>query len=168
MPNLSCYNMQESLEEPDQTPKIMIVDDDKPVRKLLGRMLKMNGNECTLAACAEEARSYISKQNFDLILCDVKMPGESGINFIKYITSEHPDIAVIMVSGVDDPEVAKAAMEIGSYGYIVKPFEFNEIINSVANALHRRKLKIENRDYRRKLDEKVPYALPSCRRRWTG
>ena len=87
MPNLSCYNMQECLEESDYSPKIMIVDDDKPVRNLLCRMLKMNGNECTLAACAEEARSYISTQSFDLILCDVKMPGESGINFIKYTTS---------------------------------------------------------------------------------
>ncbi len=155
MPNLSYYNMQESVKEAHHAPKIMIVDDDRPVRNLLSRMLKVNGNECTLAACAEEARSYISKQNFDLILCDVNMPGESGINFIKYITSEHPDTAVIMVSGVDDPEVAKSAMEIGSYGYIIKPFEHNEIINNVANALHRRNLELENRDYRRKLEKKV-------------
>ncbi len=153
MSNLSCYKMQESIEETDHAPKIMIVDDDKPVRKLLGRILKVNGNECTLAACAEGARSYISKQNFDLILCDVNMPGESGISFIKYITSEHPDTAVIMVSGVDDPEIAKSAMEIGAYGYIIKPFEPNEIINNVANALHRRSLELENRDYRRKLEE---------------
>jgi len=155
MPNLSCYKMQESLEETNHTPKIMVVDDDASVRRLLCRMLKVNGNECTLAACAEEARSYISKQKFDLILCDLKMPGESGMDFIKYILTEHPDTAVIMVTGVDDPEIAEAAMNIGAYGYIIKPFNPNSVTINTSNALRRRNLEIQQRFHRERLDSIV-------------
>ena len=155
MPNLSCYKMQESLEETNHTPKIMIVDDETPVRRLLGRILKVNGNECTLAASAEEARSYISKQNFDLILCDVKMPGESGMDFIQYISTEHPDTAVIMVTAVDDPEIGEAALDIGAYGYIIKPFNPQSVRINASNALRRRNLEVQHRFHRKNLEQQV-------------
>ena len=156
MNNLTYGRMKGFLKGINQDkPKIMIVDDEEPIRRLLGQMLKMNGDRCTLAADAKEARTFLENQSFDLILCDVTMPGESGIDFIRYVLSEYPETAAIMVTAVDDPEVAEAALEIGSYGYIIKPFESNEVMINVSNALRRRKLEIENRRHRENLEKLV-------------
>ena len=156
MKNLAYDRMKGILKETDQDkPQIMIVDDEEPVRRLLGHMLKMNGDTCTLAADAKEARAFMKERNFDLILCDVNMPGESGIDFIRYVLSEYPETAAIMVTAVDDPDVAESALEIGAYGYIIKPFESNEVMLNVSNALRRRKLEIENQRHRENLEKMV-------------
>ncbi|MGP8323531.1 MAG: HD domain-containing phosphohydrolase [Methanosarcinaceae archaeon] len=156
MNNLACDKMKEFLKVTNQDkPRIMIVDDEEPVRRLLGRMLKMNGDTCTPAADAKEARAFMKDQKFDLILCDVSMPGESGIDLIRYVLSEYPETAAIMITAVDDPEVAESALEIGAYGYIIKPFEPNEVMINVSNALRRRKLHIENRCQRKNLEKLV-------------
>jgi putative two-component system response regulator len=128
----------------------MIVDDEEPIRRILGRLLIINDGTCQLAANAAEARTLLRGQNFDLILCDVKMPGESGIDFLRYLLSEYPETAAIMITAVDDP-----ALEIGAYGYIIKPFNANELLINVSNALRRRKLEIENRRYRKNLEKLV-------------
>ena len=156
MKNLAYDRMKGILKGTNQDkPRIMIVDDEEPIRRLLGSMLKMNGDTCTLAADAKEARAFIKDQKFDLILCDVTMPGESGIDFIRYVLFEYPETAAIMVTAVDDPDVAEAALEIGAYGYIIKPFESNEVMINVSNALRRRKLEIENRRHRNNLEKLV-------------
>lgn len=156
MKNQIYERNKRSSEETDQDkPHVMIVDDEAPVRRLLSRMLKESVNECTLAASAEEARSYISKQNFDLILCDVKMPGESGMDFIQYILNNHPDTAVIMVTAVDDPKIGEAALDIGAYGYIIKPFNPQSVRINVSNALRRRNLEIQQRFHRERLEQMV-------------
>jgi putative nucleotidyltransferase with HDIG domain len=156
MNNLTCDRMKGVLKATDQNkPRIMIVDDEEPIRQLLGRILKKDGNTCTLAADAKEARTFMKDQKFDLILCDVTMPGESGIDFIRYVLSEYPETAAIMVTAVDDPDVAESVLEIGAYGYIIKPFESNEVLINVSNALRRRKLEIENRCHRKNLEKMV-------------
>ncbi len=82
---------------------ILVVDDEESVRRLLSRMLLRAGYECILAADAAEARKFIKDRNFELIICDVAMPGESGIDFIQHVTAEYPDTATMMVTAVDDP-----------------------------------------------------------------
>ena len=134
---------------------ILVVDDEESVRHLLSRMLLRGGYECTLAADAAEARKFIKDRNFELILCDVAMPGESGIDFIRYVAAEYPDTATIMVTAVDDPEIAETALEAGIYGYMIKPFNANEVIINVRNSLRRRELEIADRTYRRNLEQKV-------------
>lgn len=156
MKDLSWDRIKEFLKGINQdNPRIMIVDDEEPIRRILGRLLKTNGDSCQLAANAAEARTLLKGQNFDLILCDVKMPGESGIDFIRYLLSEYPETAAIMITAVDDPEVAETALEIGAYGYIIKPFKFNELLINVSNALRRRKLEIENRRHCKNLEKLV-------------
>ncbi len=134
---------------------ILVVDDEESVRRLLSRILLRGGYECTLAADAAEARKFIKNRNFELILCDVAMPGESGIDFIRYVAAEYPDTATIMVTAVDDPEIAETALEAGIYGYMIKPFNVNEVIINVRNSLRRRELEIADRVYRRELEQKV-------------
>ncbi|MBE9484229.1 MAG: response regulator [Bacteroidetes bacterium] len=134
---------------------ILVVDDEESIRCLLNQVLLMGGYECTLAVDAAEARKFIKDRNFELILCDVTMPGESGIDFIRYVGAEYPDTATIMVTAVDDPEIAETALEAGIYGYMIKPFNVNEVIINVRNSLRRRELEIADRTYRSELEQKV-------------
>ena len=147
---------------------ILVVDDEASVRYLLGRMLARDGYECTLAADAEEARKCIQNRNFELILCDVAMPGESGIDFIRYVAAEYPDTATMMVTAVDDPEIAETALEVGIYGYMIKPFNANEMIINVRNSLRRRELEIAERAYRSDLEQKVEERTAELRKTLGG
>ena len=134
---------------------ILVVDDEEQVRRLLNRTLSGAEYTCTLAAGGAEARKCLAKQPFDLALCDVNMPGESGIDLAGHIASEYEDIAVIILTAVDDPKTADAAIEAGTYGYIIKPFNPNELIINIRNALRRRKLEIAGRMYRQDLEQMV-------------
>lgn len=134
--------------------KILIVDDEESVRSLLKRLLESKYT-CALAADAIQARRIIANQDFDLILCDIMMPGESGLALIRYVAQQYPDTAIIMVTGIDDPREAKAALETGVYGYIIKPFDLNQLLINVANALRRRELEMHAKSYRQNLEEIV-------------
>ncbi|MFH1122190.1 MAG: HD domain-containing phosphohydrolase [Pseudomonadota bacterium] len=135
--------------------RILIVDDEGAVRRLLGRLLELDGYECTLAKDAREARAEIGAQDFELVLCDVNMPGESGTEFGQYVLKTYPDTAVVMVTAVDDPKIAERAIDIGAYGYVIKPFKASELKINVGNALRRRRLEIDNRAYRQNLERVV-------------
>ncbi len=147
---------------------ILIVDDEEQIRRMLNRMLTMHGYTCTLSADAAEARKCLDVQSFDLVLCDVNMPGESGIDLTRHIESGYEDTAVIMVTGVDDPQVAEGAVEAGVYGYIIKPFNINEVIINIRNSLRRRELEIANRRYRQDLEQMVEERTVSLRKAMEG
>lgn len=134
---------------------ILIVDDEVQIRNILKRALEREGHDCTLAANASEARKYLNKQAIDLVLCDVKMPGESGVDLVRHIGAEYENTSVIMVTAVEDPEVASTVLETGTYGYIIKPFSQNMILINVQNALRRQKLEIASRVYQQNLQQKV-------------
>ncbi len=133
-------------------PNILIVDDEKPVRQLLKQMLEKKGYTCSQASDANQAREMLKKQSFELVLADINMPGESGLDLVRHVLAEFPQTAAVMVTAVNNPEVAELALEIGAYDYIIKPFERNSVLISVANALRRRRLEVENRLYRQKLE----------------
>lgn len=135
--------------------RVLIVDDEEQIRRLLVRLLERQGHWCAAAGSAEDAAAVLAKYEFDLVLCDVKMPGASGLELATGILERHPDTAVIMVTGVDDPVSAGIAIDAGAYGYVVKPFTHNEVLISVANALRRRRLEIENRVHREQLIETI-------------
>lgn len=131
---------------------ILIVDDEVSIQRMLGRLLEQYGYTCTLASDAKEARLRLEEKEFALILCDVNMPGESGLDLVKHVIENYPHTAAVMVTGLDNPQLASVALEIGAYGYILKPFESNEILINVANALRRRRLEIENKAHRERLE----------------
>src|SRR5580704_576913 len=89
------------LQGPDA--RILIVDDEEPIRRSLVRLLNRAGYECSAAADAAQARQLLSAESFDLMLCDVTMPGESGFSLLTHAHSEHPELAVIMVTSIDSP-----------------------------------------------------------------
>lgn len=147
---------------------ILVVDDDEQIRRMLGRMLAREGYAFTLVADGAEARKCLEKQAIDLVLCDVNMPEESGIELAGYIASNCRDTVVIMITGVDDPNVAGGAIEAGTYGYIIKPFNPNEVIINIRNALRRRELEIANRNYSESLEKMVEDRTASLRRAMEG
>ncbi len=134
---------------------LLIVDDEEWVRKIECLTLENSGYCCTSATCPAEAREHLQQREFDLAILDVTMPGESGLELATEICTETSGTAVLMVTGEDDPSIAKVALEIGTYGYLVKPFQPNELLINVAGALHRHELEIEKRSHREKLEETV-------------
>jgi PAS domain S-box-containing protein len=134
---------------------ILVVDDEGSIRELSRQILKTQGYRCHTASNASHARELLKKDHFDLILSDVNMPGESGLDFLKFVLTQYPRTAVIVVSIMGDPEVAESALNMGVYGYLLKPFTPNEMLLQVANALHRRRLESENRRYREHLEQLV-------------
>lgn len=134
---------------------ILVVDDEEPIRRLLGYLLQTHGYTVTLSPDAQDARRQLDSQPYALMLCDVNMPGESGLDLARKVLSERPDVAAIMVTGLDSPVLANAALDAGAFGYIVKPFEANEVLIGVANALRRRRLELENRLQREDLEDIV-------------
>jgi putative two-component system response regulator len=135
--------------------RILIVDDDPEITKAVARILERDGHVTAAAANVRAARDAVERGPFELVLCDLNMPGESGMDLVRDVVAHEDDIAVVMVTGMDDPALADAALELGAYGYVVKPFRATELTIAVANALRRRRLEIENRAHREHLEHIV-------------
>jgi len=135
--------------------RILIVDDDRTVRELVRRLLERAGYACAAAENGFEARRLLAARRFELIVCDLQMPGESGLDVISHVRRAHPDTAAIMVTGVDDEQLADHALTLGAYGYVVKPFSSTDLAIQVLNALRRRELEIAQRHERERLEQMV-------------
>jgi putative two-component system response regulator len=145
--------------------RVLVVDDVEPVHGSVTPMVVAGGDlECETAGDAAEARALLASRGFSLVICNVDMPGDSGLQLTRWIRAEHPDVAVLMASGVDDPKLVRSVRELGAYGYLVKPFKRHEVELNVANALHRRRLELENRDHRVLLGQRVQKRTEELRR----
>src|SRR5438874_3775905 len=122
--------------------RLLIVDDEPGFRRSVRRTLERGGHMVLEAGNVEDAHDVLSAEAIELLLCDINMPGGSGLQLVRTITAERSDTAVVMLTGVDDPAVANEALAIGAYGYLVKPIEPNEILINVASGLRRRELEI--------------------------
>jgi putative two-component system response regulator len=112
----------------------------------------MEGYLFSLAEDAESALQILAQQHIDLLISDINMSGMSGVELLRIAVQRYPDLAIIMVTGVDDRETAIETLHMGAYGYVTKPFQSNELIINIANALRRRQLEIENRRHREELE----------------
>jgi putative two-component system response regulator len=135
--------------------RILIVDDDRHIRELVRRLLERAGYVCATAENGVDAHRRLASQPFELIVCDLQMPGESGLDVISHVRATYPDTAAIMVTGVDDERLADHALTLGAYGYVVKPFSSTDLAIQVLNALRRRQLEIAQRHERERLEHMV-------------
>jgi DNA-binding response OmpR family regulator len=133
--------------------KVLIVDDEPQVGQLLYRYLSSDGYDCSTALSGEEALKLLEAEEFHLLVTDIVMAGMSGVDLLNIVRPLYPQLAVLIVTSVDDRDTGVLALELGAYGYIIKPFERNEILINVANALERRRLAIVQR-------EKTPSYVP--------
>ncbi|HEY2934017.1 MAG TPA: HD domain-containing phosphohydrolase [Acidobacteriota bacterium] len=145
--------------------KILVLDADLLNRSLLSHWLTAEGYDCSTATSAEEAWSLLEGGNFCLVIWDLVMPGQSGMELLAVTVGRFPDVAVVTAAQIDDRRSAVRALQIGAYGYLVKPFELNEVVISVSNALERRRLLLARRHYQEKLEEEVQKRTEEVRRR---
>lgn len=134
------------------TAATLLVDDDPVVTTLLDAILTPEGYHCSIASNASEARTLLEHHEFAIALVDVMMPGQSGLELAADLIAKHRDLAVVMVTGVDEPSIAQLALDSGAYGYIVKPFRETEVLVTVANAGQRRCLEIEHRSHEERIE----------------
>jgi len=126
--------------------KVLIVDDDATFSRSMGRILTNAGYECRVAGNGAEARDRLNREDdIAAVLCDLRMPGESGLDLVGTVVADFSDAAIVMTTGVDDPPTAALALEMGAYGYLIKPFSANEILITLAGALRRRELETSQR-----------------------
>jgi DNA-binding NarL/FixJ family response regulator len=140
-----------------QNSTILVVDDDESVRKLIQMTLRRQGHRCTVAANSQEARQLLDTEPFALLLSDIHMPGESGLDLVAHVKSTYDDMAVIIITVIDDIETAQRALSLDIYGYMVKPVDKNQIVIGVANALRRRQLELIKNNQSRELEEKIKH-----------
>ena len=123
---------------------ILVIDDDAFMRDACHQTLTKHGHNVSLAKNGHEGLGLLDKWSFDLILLDLKMPGEDGLLVLARIKDIDPEAIVIMISGYGSIETAVQAIKLGAFDFIAKPFTPDELLKLVERVLKSRKLTIEN------------------------
>jgi putative two-component system response regulator len=134
---------------------ILIVDDEKTVRRSLNKALTMNGFACEEAANADEAMAQLNRRPADLVILDVMMPGISGKELLPKIKKTFPDTAVVMATAVVEPDTIVDCMKNGAHDYITKPFDVDQLLANIQTVLDKRSLELNLKEKRQVLEGKV-------------
>ena len=133
--------------------RILIIEDEKAIRNVLKNILSDESKSYQIdeAEHGKQAIDKMAESDYDLALCDIKMPGMDGIEVLDHIRKNHPDTAVIMISGHGDLDTAVDSMRKGAYDYISKPPDLNRLLSTVRNALDKHSLVKENKVLKKKV-----------------
>lgn len=142
-----------------QPPNILIVDDEEHIRRIMSIMLGKRGYSCRTAASGEEALALLSRESFDAVFTDMKMPGIDGLEMLARIKSDYPELVVIMVTAFASVDTAIQAMKAGAYDYVAKPFKEDEIVLILEKALERGRLLDENRLLKKQIKERFDLSV---------
>lgn len=121
----------------DATPHILVVDDDERLRRLLQKYLTENGYMVSTAADAAEARAQMAALTFDLMVLDVMMPGESGLDLTQALRAEGTSVPILMLTAMGETEDRINGLAGGADDYLAKPFEPRELLLRIASILRR-------------------------------
>jgi len=133
----------------------LVVDDEPRLRQVLLHLMRSDGFRCYEASNGAEAVELLERQPVTLVMSDMRMPRMDGIELLKQVRARWPDIAFVMITAVADVEVAVSCLSIGAMDYLTKPFHLEEVRARVRQALDKRRLILENRDYQERLEERV-------------
>lgn len=135
--------------------KILIIEDEAAIRRVLGKILMEESKDYEIEEAPDglEGLEKIKKDDFDLVLCDIKMPKFDGMEVLTEAKKIKPEIPFVMISGHGDLETAVNAMKLGAYDYISKPPDLNRLLNTVRNALDKKELVIENKRLKKKINK---------------
>ena len=142
---------------------ILIIDDEKAIRKTLSEILSFEGYKIEEASDGEEGLKKFRDKNYDVVLCDIKMPKIDGIEFLQKAGEANPDIPIIMISGHGNIETAVEAVKTGAYDYISKPPDLNRLLITIRNAMDRSNLVSETKVLKKKVNkvqEMIGYSAP--------
>lgn len=137
--------------------KILIIDDEKSILDLLSVVFKKIGYGVETCISAPKAFELIDNKNFDLILTDIKLPQVSGMEILRHVKRDRPDIPVVMITAYGTIKQAVEALKAGALDYVVKPFDVDELKIIVAQGLEKRRLKQENIELKKELKEKYNF-----------
>lgn len=115
--------------------RILVVDDDPDIRKALSRLLTREGHTVQTAGSAEEADQWLKTRRYELCLLDIELPRMSGVEFLSWVQARDPEMAVIMLTGLDSPELALECMDHGARTFLVKPIEAAFFLRAVRDAV---------------------------------
>ncbi|MGH7710639.1 MAG: HD-GYP domain-containing protein [Gemmatimonadaceae bacterium] len=134
---------------------VLIVDDEPQLRRVLSRLMLSDGFEVDEATNGAEALSALERRPATVVLSDMYMPEVDGMELLRAVRARHPDTAVIMITAVTDVSTAVHCLSLGAMDYITKPFHLEEVRARVRQALERRRLLLQNREYQERLEELV-------------
>jgi two-component system nitrogen regulation response regulator NtrX len=149
---------------------ILIIDDEKAIRKTLSEILSFEGYKIDEASDGEEGLRKFRERNYDVVLCDIKMPKIDGIEFLQKAGESNPDIPVIMISGHGNIETAVEAVKTGAYDYISKPPDLNRLLITIRNAMDKSNLVSETKVLKKKVNrvqEMIGHSAPIMKIRET-
>lgn len=135
--------------------KILIIEDEAAIRRVLGKILSEESDAYKVEE-AEDGLAGLEKiknEDYDLVLCDIKMPKMDGVEVLEAVKKIKPEIPMVMISGHGDLETAINTMRLGAFDYISKPPDLNRLLNTVRNALDRKTLVVENKMLKKKVSK---------------
>jgi DNA-binding NtrC family response regulator len=132
---------------------ILIIDDEKAIRKTLTEILAFEGHKIDEAVDGEEGLKKFTEKTYDVILCDIKMPKMDGVEFLEKAKQQNPDIPIIMISGHGNIDTAVDAVKKGAYDYISKPPDLNRLLITIRNASEKQDLVVETKVLKRKISK---------------
>ncbi|MFH0797335.1 MAG: HD domain-containing phosphohydrolase [Candidatus Omnitrophota bacterium] len=151
--------------EKKQHEKILIIDDEEVARRFLSHSLKHLGyNDVEEASNAEEGFETLQRAKPSLVITDIHMPGESGLEFLEKAKKCLPDTGFIIITASDDLGDAVSSLNQGADRYVLKPLNIDEVQHAVRNVLEKRRLVLENREYQKGLEEKVQMRTEELRK----
>ncbi|WP_447637841.1 sigma-54-dependent transcriptional regulator [Flavobacterium microcysteis] len=136
-------------------PKILVIEDEAAIRRVLTKILSEE-NDAYVVEEAEDGQQGLEKiknDDYDLVLCDIKMPKMDGVEVLEAVKKIKPEIPMVMISGHGDLETAINTMRLGAFDYISKPPDLNRLLNTVRNALDKKKLVVENKILKKKVSK---------------
>jgi two-component system, NtrC family, nitrogen regulation response regulator NtrX len=136
-------------------PKILIVEDEAAIRRVLVKILSEESDTYQVEEAVDglEGIEKIKKDDYDLVLCDIKMPKMDGVEVLEAVKKIKPEIPIVMISGHGDLDTAVNTMRLGAFDYISKPPDLNRLLNTVRNALDRKELVVENKLLKKKVSK---------------
>jgi putative nucleotidyltransferase with HDIG domain len=152
---MTALQLSSTQKSSEAKARILIVDDEPSITKLLAEMLRHEGYSCLECQSGQDALHLMNTQGFDAVLCDIRMPGISGLDLLRIARNKHPRLAFVMVTGVDDARVGVQSMKEGAGDYLVKPLNLKAVLVSVNQVLERKKFESELENYRLHLEETV-------------
>lgn len=147
--------------------RILVVDDEEPVLRMVSTWLQSQAYSVETAPSAEKALQVMKHSAFDLILTDLKMPGTTGVELAEELLRQDRDRPVIIMTAYADVESARQALHAGVYEYLVKPMSLDDLGAAIRRGLSHRKLVLENRAYQQNLEQKVAERTAELRSRLT-
>ncbi len=137
--------------------RVLVVDDEESIREFLEIMLKKEGYEVTCVEDGQQALDLLKKKSVDMVISDLQMPNVTGIELLKQVKDQYPDMLFMMITAFGTTETAVEAMKLGAYDYITKPFKIDEVRINIANALRSQNLEVENRTLKKELKQEYSF-----------